>query len=262
VLADLVEKRVLIFRLLRSAVTDALAQVQAAAALLYLKEPTPGAAGEGGGAGGSSAAMAGEALAAGERLFWRADAAAAAAAAAVAAAFQGLERAAAATLAGQAGPAAAPAQDWQVLQGALSRVLGMHHVRRVLSRLQLVHAQQAEQVEQAQQAGAPQPAQPPPGGGQGAAGGGGGGGAAHAVVGAQRAMGVELALGPNLSVHSALEQAQRAVRGARGRRLIQVRSPGRTAPPTLSTAERCYGASPYVYPSPLLGPQLSVLGCS
>ena len=55
----------------------------------------------------------------------------------VTAAFAELERSVHATLDAQQGPAARPAADWQVLHGAMSRLLGMGRLRRVFTRQQL-----------------------------------------------------------------------------------------------------------------------------
>lgn len=247
----------LIFQLLRSALCEALAQVQACAALLYLQQQAAaaaegtaaGAAAQGllldaqdaaGAAGLSAAGPAGAAgsmgahgpgaAAAGEEeesLFQRADRLVTASLAGVSAAFRQLEASVHATLDAQQGPAAPPAQDRAVLQGALTRVLGLGHLRRVFSRLQLQQG----------------------GGGGGAAGAGGAvvaPGAAAAAAGAAggQASEPEAAVGPlsgvsalaearrtvgctpllvNASVHSALQAAQRSARSMRARRIIQVR---------------------------------------
>ncbi len=243
----------LIFQLLRSALCEALAQVQACAALLYLQQQAAaavegtaaGAAAQGllldaqdaaGAAGLSAAGPAGAAgsmgahgpgaAAAGEEeesLFQRADRLVTASLAGVSAAFRQLEASVHATLDAQQGPAAPPAQDRAVLQGALTRVLGLGHLRRVFSRLQLQQG----------------------GGGGGAAGAGGAvvaPGAAGAADGQASEPGA--AVGPlsgvsalaearrtvgctpllvNASVHSALQASQRSARSMRARRIIQVR---------------------------------------
>lgn len=135
--SGLIEKRVLIFRLLRSALCEALARVQAAAALLYLQQQPaaprlPGAAGAaaaaagapavvasaappGGGVGhAASAADIAAAAAAEEGLFQRADRLVTASLAEVAEAFAALDRSVHATLDAQQGPAAPPVDDQQV----------------------------------------------------------------------------------------------------------------------------------------------------
>ncbi|PSC72602.1 Nuclear control of ATPase [Micractinium conductrix] len=239
----LVEKRVLIFRLLRSALCEALAQVQAAAALLYLQAPPPRAAAAGGGAraqGGDAAlghaASAGEiagaaaaAAAAGgeeeEGLFQRTDRLVGASMAAVAAAFRQLDQSVHATLDAQQGPAAPPAADWQVLQAGLSRVLGLHHLRRVFSRLQLQQAGAAAAGAAGEAAAAgggaeapppvlllPPPPPPPlvPVS------------TAAALGAARRSVGYTTLLPANATVHSTLQAARRCTRAQRGRRLIEV----------------------------------------
>lgn len=219
--ADLVEKRVLIFRLLRSALCEALAQVQSAAGLLYLK--------------GHVAASAGALPPDEENLFHRADRMVTASLSAVASAFAQLERSVHNTLDGQQGPAAPPAQDWQVLQGALSRVLGMHHLRNVLSRLQLAQEQQpaleggpelaattdAEAADAAGEITAVEAvaADTAPDGAASSA-----STAVAALDRARRAVGVTAALPANVTVHSMLEHAHRTARSmGRARRLIEVR---------------------------------------
>lgn len=132
-LAGLIEKRVLIFRLLRSALCEALARVQGAAALLYLQQqaaaaPRAGAgaaagaaapavvavAAPGGGVGhAASAADIAAAAAADEGLFQRADRLVTASLAEVADAFAALDRSVHATLDAQQGPAAPPVDDQQ-----------------------------------------------------------------------------------------------------------------------------------------------------
>lgn len=125
----------LIFRLLRSALCEALARVQGAAALLYLQQqatvvPRAGAgagtaagaaapavvavAAPGGGVGhAASAADIAAAAAADEGLFQRADRLVTASLAEVADAFAALDRSVHATLDAQQGPAAPPVDDQQ-----------------------------------------------------------------------------------------------------------------------------------------------------
>lgn len=134
--AGLIEKRVLIFRLLRSALCEALARVHGAAALLYLQQAAaPCLAGAGAGAaaavaapavavaaaplgGGvghaASAADIAAAAAAEEGLFQRADRLVTLSLAEVAEAFAALDRSVHATLDAQQGPAAPPVDDQQV----------------------------------------------------------------------------------------------------------------------------------------------------
>ncbi|PRW56115.1 Nuclear control of ATPase [Chlorella sorokiniana] len=247
--SGLIEKRVLIFRLLRSALCEALARVNAAAALLYLQQQpaAPRLAGTGAGAaaaaaaapavvaaaappgGGvghaASAADIAAAAAAEEGLFQRADRLVTASLAEVAEAFAALDRSVHATLDAQQGPAAPPVDDQQVLQGALSRVLGLHHLRRIFSRLQL-----HEQPPPA--AGGPAAAAAAAGAAAGAPLAGGAAGApapvgglvtaAAALAQARRAVGLTQLLPANATVHTALQAAQRTVASMRGRRLVKV----------------------------------------
>lgn len=231
-LADLVEKRVLIFRLLRSALCEALAQVQAAGALLYLQQQQPPgpaatalaaaaapAPAPGGGVG--HAASAAEIAAAGaeeEGLFQRADRLVTASLAGVTTAFAQLDASVHSTLDAQQGPAAPPAADQQVLQGALSRVLGLSHLRRVFSRLQLGGRDQAAAADAA--AAAPPP--PLPAAPVALAARGAPLTAAQALGEARRAVGFAQLLPGNASVHSALEAARRAGCSPHSRRLIEV----------------------------------------
>ena len=266
----------LIFRLLRSALCEALAQVQAAAALLYLQAPPPRAAAAGGGAraqGGDAAlghaASAGEiagaaaaAAAAGgeeeEGLFQRTDRLVGASMAAVAAAFRQLDQSVHATLDAQQGPAAPPAADWQVLQAGLSRVLGLHHLRRVFSRLQLQQAGAAAAGAAGEAAAAgggaeapppvlllPPPPPPPlvPVS------------TAAALGAARRSVGYTTLLPANATVHSTLQAARRCTRAQRGRRLIEVRVPacpascGSTSTVTLCAVTHRYSRSTATPPS-------------
>ncbi|KAL4457516.1 hypothetical protein ABPG75_012381 [Micractinium tetrahymenae] len=258
--ADLVEKRVLIFRLLRSALCEALAQVQASAALLYLQQQQqqPAAAAAAGAAPASPpggqpriahAASAGEIAEAGpagpagaagaagageeeEGLFQRADRLVAASLAGVSAALRQLDASVHATLDAQQGPAPPPAQDWQVLQGALTRVLGLTHLRRVFSRVQLQQAGggggdgAAEAGGAAAGPGGPSAAAAAAAGQALPAAAAGPAGAplpaAAALAEARQAVGDTLLLPANASVHSALQSAQRSARSMRAKRIIQV----------------------------------------
>lgn len=204
--------------------------MQAAGARLYLQQqrgaggsvPALAAAGGVGHAVGHAASAAEIAAAAAgegegrEGLFQRADRLITASLAGVAGAFQQLDRSVHDTLDAQQGPAAPPVADQQVLQGALSRVLGLHHLRRVFSRLQLHEAPAAA----AAAAPAVAAAVPPPV-------------AAEAVPRAaltstqalsqaRRAVGFAQLLPANATVHGALEAARRTAWSARGRHLIQV----------------------------------------
>lgn len=169
---------------------------------------TDAAAADAGGVGGAAVASVAAGTVLEDSLFQRADRMVGASMAAVAAAVQQLEHSVHATLDAQQGPAAAPAADWQVLQGALTRVLGLHHVRRVFSRLQLAQAGEAAAAEGAagQEAGAAAVAHP----------------TAASVDAARQAVGYTQLLPANATVHSALLAARRSARSMRGRRLIQV----------------------------------------
>ena len=201
---DLVEKRVLIFRLLRSALCEALARVQASAGLLYLQQQQQQQQQQ----QGEEFEGEGE-----EGLFQRAARLVAASLQGVTDAFQQLERSVRDVLEAQQAQRAPPGADWQVLQGALSRVLGLHHLRRMWSR------QQQQQLLQSGAAGAAAvvaggevpavPALPPAG-------------VAAQLAQARRAVGLTLLLPADTSVHSALVAAHRCAASMRGRRLIQV----------------------------------------
>lgn len=228
----------LIFQLLRSALCEALAQVQASAARLCLQQAEQPQLTAAAAAGGAEVAAAGPAGAAGrgagpgaaaagedgEGLFQRADRLVSASLVGVSAAFRQLEASVHATLDAQQGPAPPPAQDWQVLQGALTRVLGLSHLRRVFSRLQLQQAAGGRAGEAAP------PVAPAAAGaaGQaplaaGAAGAGAPASGAEALAEARRAVGYAAVLPANASVHSVLQAAQRSARAMRAKRIIQVR---------------------------------------
>lgn len=226
----------LIFRLLRSALCEALAQVQASAALLYLQQPAAPAGGpHAGSAADVDITAAGPASAAAARqgqeesLFQRADRLVAASLAGVAAAFRQLEASVHATLDAQQGPAPPPAQDRLVLQGALTRVLGLGHLRRVFSRLQLQQAggggggapgvaAEAVLLGDPAAAAAAGQAQLDAAAGSAAA----PLSVAAALAEARAAVGCTLVLPADASVHSALVAAQRSARAMRARRIVQV----------------------------------------
>ena len=119
----------------------------------------------------------------------------------------------------------------QVLQGALSRVLGLHHLRRVFSRLQLreqplaaaggppapAAAAAAAAAAEAPPAADAAPVAPPAGGLVTAA---------AALAQARRAVGLTQLLPANATVHTALAAARRTVASMSGRRLVKVRPPG------------------------------------
>lgn len=139
---ELVEKRVLIFRLLRGELCEAAAAVQRAGALLYLQHsPTEEESAI------STAAM-------NEALFIRAREAVEASMNDVARAFSGLESGVRATLHAQQGPQGPAAGDRTMLAQALGRVLGMTPLRRIWTQPEEVQAVDSEeqQVEEEEEA--------------------------------------------------------------------------------------------------------------
>lgn len=227
--------------------------MQAAAGLLYLQQQQQQQGGEGGAAGlrylqqhqedGAAAGLVflqqqereGEAGGSSccireECLFQRADRLVTASMAAVTAAFAELERSVHATLDAQQGPAARPAADWQVLHGAMSRLLGMGRLRRVFTRQQLTGMPE-QQAALAAGAAAPDDQQP-----TAAEGGSVAAGAPLlppapaaapvsgevAVSQARQAVGFTLLLPPNATLHGALQAARQCSQSMHSRSLIQV----------------------------------------
>lgn len=128
--SELVEKRVLILRLLRGELCEAAAAVQRAGALLYLQRPLPGSA-----VGSDATDQAGSASSLGasseDALFSRADGAVRSSMDLVAGAVSSLQRSVHTTLDSQQGPQATAVNDRPMLAQALNRVLGVSRLRRV-----------------------------------------------------------------------------------------------------------------------------------
>jgi nuclear-control-of-ATPase protein 2 len=136
--AELVEKRVLIFRLLRAELSEAAASIQAAAALLYLQQERQQSINDNGGASTSRGAGAAEIASQNEEndqdLFIKAHNSVESCMLAVSHAFRTLESGVHDTLDSQQAPDGAATGDQRMLSQALGRVLGVIPLRRIWSK--------------------------------------------------------------------------------------------------------------------------------
>ncbi|KAH7618699.1 hypothetical protein Ndes2526B_g05616 [Nannochloris sp. 'desiccata'] len=141
--AELVEKRVLLFRLLKAELSEAAAKIQAAAALLYLRQQQQiSAENNGTGPSTSQGRIVVSNIEIEQDLFIKAHTAVDSCMLAVSQAFRTLESGVHGTLDSQQAPGGAATGDRRMLSQALGRVLGVIPLRRIWSRSDVTAAEE------------------------------------------------------------------------------------------------------------------------